>query len=78
MRPNKTSQKAQEILKAIAKGHSCEQILARDRTLTYHDIFRSVSEVPTSHWKKNREGGSAKGWQEVARSAQSHIRHRID
>ena len=38
------------ILEAIAAGHSCEQILAADRTLTYHDIFHAIAEAPTSFW----------------------------
>jgi uncharacterized protein (DUF433 family) len=52
MRWKKLSQKARDILGAIAKGSSCEQILADDPTLTYHDIFHAASESPTSFLKK--------------------------
>ena len=40
------------ILKAIAAGRSCEQILVADRTLSYHDIFHAIAEAPTSFWAK--------------------------
>lgn len=52
--PTERTKKAKEILKALAAGRTCEQVLARDRTLTYHDVFHAVSEAPTSHWKKKR------------------------
>jgi hypothetical protein len=38
------------ILHAIANGHSCEQILNSDRTLSYHQIFHAVAEAPTTFW----------------------------
>ena len=41
------------ILEAIASGRSCEQILADDRTLSYHDIFHAVAEAPTSYWDRS-------------------------
>ena len=44
--------KSRDILKAIAAGHSCKQILVADSTLTYHDIFHVLAESPTSHWRK--------------------------
>ncbi len=69
MKPDDLSQKSREIAKAIADGHSCEQILAHDPTLTYHDIFRAVAEVPTSYWKK--DSGCAK-------PARLPVRHRTD
>src|ERR1035437_2808032 len=40
------------ILRAIAKGHSCEQILDSDRTLSYRHIFHAVAEAPTTFWDK--------------------------
>lgn len=52
MRWNKLGKKSKDILKALAKGHSCEEILAEDPTLTYHDIFHAASESPTRHWRK--------------------------
>lgn len=45
--------KSRDILKAIAAGNTCEQILASDGTLTYHDIFHAVTEAPTSYWRKS-------------------------
>jgi len=49
------------ILEAIAAGRSCEQILASDRTLTYHDIFHAVAEAPTSFWDAPPAGPSDSG-----------------
>ena len=58
---SKMNKKSRTVLKALSKGHSCEQILARDRSLTSHDIFHALSEAPTSHWRKKhgpqREAG---------------------
>jgi Ni,Fe-hydrogenase I small subunit len=48
----KNGKKARDILKAIAAGYSCEQILASDGTVTRHDIFHVVAETPTSFWRK--------------------------
>ena len=42
--------KSRDILKAIAAGHSCQQILVADSTLTYHDIFHVLAGVPTMDW----------------------------
>jgi len=44
--------KSQDIVKAIVGGHSCEQVLAGDSTLTHHDVFRAISEAPTGFWEK--------------------------
>jgi hypothetical protein len=44
--------KSRDILKAIAAGHSCKQILVANKTLTYHDVFHVLAEAPTSHWRK--------------------------
>jgi hypothetical protein len=44
--------KQSRILVALAAGHSCEEILATDRTLSYHDIFHAIAEAPTSYWRK--------------------------
>jgi hypothetical protein len=52
MRLNEISQKSRAVLKALAKGRSYLQILAADRTLTAHDIFRALSESPTRFWIK--------------------------
>jgi hypothetical protein len=40
------------ILEAIAAGRTCEQILAADVTLSYHDIFHAVAEAPTGYWRR--------------------------
>jgi hypothetical protein len=56
MRSDKPTNKSRGILKAIGKGQSCEQILANDRTLTYHDIFHAMTEAPTSHWRRDPDG----------------------
>lgn len=42
------------IRKALAEGKSFEQILARNPTLNYHDIFRAAAEVPTSYWSREQ------------------------
>lgn len=39
------SDKAARVLTAIAQGHTYEQILARDRTLAYLDIFAAAREA---------------------------------
>lgn len=40
------------LLEALASGRSCEQILADDHSLSYHDIFHAVAEPPTSFWRR--------------------------
>ena len=52
MQQKKITDKSRAVLKGIAKGRSCEQILAEHDDLTYHDIFHAVTEAPTSIWKK--------------------------
>jgi hypothetical protein len=58
MRLNEISEKSRAVLKALAKGLSCEQVLAADRTLTAHDVFRALSESPTGFWDKRPTGNS--------------------
>jgi hypothetical protein len=53
--------KSRKILDAITAGHSCEQILSNDGTLTYHDIFHVVTKAPTSFWKKVSVKNTVKG-----------------
>ncbi len=48
MKLNELSQKSRDIVIALGQGHSCEKILARNRTLTYHDIFRAAAEIRTN------------------------------
>ena len=79
MQLNKANQKAQAILKAIAAGRSCEQILANDKTLTYHDIFHSVADAQTNHWRKLSAGRISKGWlRTVPPAVRQAARQRID
>jgi hypothetical protein len=52
--------KSRNILRAIADGHSCEQILA-DGTVTFHDIFHAAAEAPTRFWKKPSAGSTHGG-----------------
>ena len=66
------------IVEAISAGRSCEQILAADRTLSYHDIFRAVTEVPTSYWDKAPGDNSGKGSPRQAGSARTPARQRTD
>jgi len=48
----KITKKSRAVLKALAKGRSCGQILADNRSLTSHDIFHALSEAPTKFWNK--------------------------
>jgi hypothetical protein len=52
MEPKEVRAKLNGILEAIAAGHTCEQILAADHSLSYHDIFHAVAEAPTSYWDR--------------------------
>jgi len=57
----KMEKKSHDILRAIDAGQSYEQILARDGTLTYHDIFHALTEAPTRHWKKTSARSTGTG-----------------
>ena len=50
--------KSKDILKAIDAGQSCEQILAGDSAVTYHDIFHALTEAPTTYWKRTPGRGA--------------------
>jgi hypothetical protein len=52
----KHRKKSVEILQAVTDGRLCEQILATDGTVTYHDIFHALTTAPTSFWKRNENG----------------------
>jgi hypothetical protein len=52
MRLKYLSEKSRAVLKALAKGRSYRQLLATNRTLTSHDVFRALSESPTGFWEK--------------------------
>ena len=44
--------KLEGVLKGIAAGRTCEQILAADHTLSYHDLFHAMAEAPTRYWRR--------------------------
>jgi len=50
MQLDKLKKKSRAVLKAVAEGRSCGQILAADPTLNSHDIFHALSEAPTAFW----------------------------
>jgi len=70
--------KSQKILKAIAAGHSHEQILASDSTLTRHDIFRAISEAPEGFWKKTAAGSTGRGTRRDTTSVPRPAKQRRD
>lgn len=51
----KHRKKSGDILQAMMDGRLCEQILATDGTVTYHDIFHALTSAPTSFWKRNED-----------------------
>jgi hypothetical protein len=61
--------KSRDILKAITAGQSCDQILARDGTVTQRDIFHAAAGAPTRFWKKTSAKHPHQG-QPVKRAAQ--------
>ncbi len=71
-------EKSNHILKAIDAGYSCEQILASDRALTYHDIFHAVTEAPTSHWRRAAPPTAGTRPSGDATSSPSRVRRRRD
>jgi hypothetical protein len=66
------------ILEALAAGRSCEQILAADRTLTYHDIFHAAAAAPTSHWDKPLAANKGKGSGRQANSIRTPLSQHSD
>ena len=78
MEPKEQRERLKGILAALAAGRSCEQILAADRTLTYHDIFHAAAEAPTSHWAKPSAGNTEKGSLGRANPARTPLRQRTD
>jgi hypothetical protein len=78
MEPNELRERLNSILQAIAAGRSCEQILAGDHTLTYHDIFHAVAEAPTSYWDKPPAGNTANGSPRPGNPARTPSRQRTD
>jgi hypothetical protein len=78
MDANELRAKLNAILEAIAAGRTCEQILAADRTLSYHDIFHAVAEAPTSFWSKTSRRKAGKASPPSQPSLRSPLRHRAD
>ena len=78
MEPKELRARLNGILKAIAAGRSCEQILAADHSLTYHDIFHAVAEAPTAYWDKTPAGNIGKGAPPPANSTRPPSRQRTD
>ncbi|HOX56405.1 MAG TPA: hypothetical protein P5205_07025 [Candidatus Paceibacterota bacterium] len=70
--------KLNSILDAIAAGRTCEQILAADQTLSYHDIFHAVAEAPTSYWEKASTKQARAGLEEGLQAIPRLVRHRTD
>ena len=68
MKSNRLNEKSHAILEALAGGHSCEQILADDPTLTYHDIFRAAAEMPENQRHLGLSRATAEGWPNHAQS----------
>ena len=68
MKSNRLSDKSHAIVAALANGRSCEQILAADPTLTYHDIFRAAAEMPENQRILKLSIPAVEGWQHHAKS----------
>ncbi len=78
MEPKELREKLNGILQAIAAGRSCEEILAADRSLRYHDVFHAVAEAPTSFWKSAAASPARKGQPRPPASIRLPLRHRTD
>jgi len=78
MESKELNKKSNWIVEAFAAGRTCEQILNDDRSLTYHDIFHAVSEMPTSRWKRYNGRNWFKKWLRAEGPFRKAIRHRAD
>jgi hypothetical protein len=78
MEPRPKRQKLSGILQAIAAGRTCEEILAEDQTLCYHDIFHAIAEAPTSYWQKAGSGRSGKEEHPTTDSVRTRANQRAD
>ena len=76
--PKQLRQKLDGILLAIAAGRSCEEILADDRTICYHDLFHAIAEAPTSYWHKVGAGRAGKEVPPNADAARTPASQRAD
>jgi hypothetical protein len=70
--------KSKDILKAIDAGQSCEQILAGDSEVTYHDIFHALTEAPTTYWRRTPGRGAGAGLSSEPTATPRRERHRRD
>jgi hypothetical protein len=78
MESNEETKKLNGILEAITEGRSCEQILAADRSLCYHDIFHALAEAPTTFWDKAPDQRPQKGSSRPANSQRTPAKQRAD
>jgi hypothetical protein len=78
MEPEELRTKLNGILQAITEGRSCQQILAADRSLTYHDIFHAVAEAPTTFWDKAPDQRPQKGSSQPTNSRRTPAKQRAD
>jgi hypothetical protein len=78
METNEIRARLNGILEAIASGRSCEQILAADHTLSYHDIFHAVAEAPTTYWDRAPGDLTRKLSSRGFKSARTPARQRTD
>ncbi len=75
---NQFGSKARRILKALARGRTCEQVLAENPTLTYHEIFRLAAELPTSFWIKNSVNKASQGSPSPGSFCPKPMKHVVD
>ena len=78
MAQNDLPEKLNGILEAIAAGRTCEQILAADRKLSYHDIFHAVAEAPTCFWERPTAKSGGDSQPRPANPPQRRVRQRSD
>ena len=78
MAQNDLPEKLNGILEAIAAGRTCEQILAADRKLSYHDIFHAVAEAPTGFWDNPSAKSRRHSQPRPANPPQRRVRQRSD
>jgi len=75
VKSRRLSDKSQAIVEALAEGRSCDQILASDPTLTYHDIFRAAAEAPENQRNRQRSRAGREGWQTQVQSGWRRVKH---
>lgn len=70
MKADTLSKKSRAILRALAGGHSFEQILAANSKMNYHDIFRAAAQAPALLWD-DKTLGATEGWPQSAPTPQN-------